>query len=143
MAADEKTLNLISERAIGCAYKVSNSLGVGFLEKVYESALAHELRKLGHFVEQQKPVDVWYEDIIAGVYICDLLIDNVVEVEIKRTKSICDGHIAQCLNFLRCSGVQLGLVINFLNPKVEIRRVINNYARPFNPISQSTDIEPK
>jgi len=71
---DLSELNPITEKIIGCAYIVSNALGAGFLEKVYENALAHELRKTGLGVAQQHPISVWYDDIIVGEYCADLFV---------------------------------------------------------------------
>jgi GxxExxY protein len=125
MNADQ--LNKISERIINAAYKVSNSLGAGFLEKVYENALAHQLIKDGMRIEQQKPIKVYYDNIVVGDYFADLIVEGSVIVELKAAKNIEDIHLAQCLNYLKATGLKLGLIINFGRPRVEIKRVVNNF----------------
>lgn len=124
---ERKRLNEITEKIIGCAYMVSNVLGVGFLEKVYENALVFELKRLNLKVEQQKPVKVLYKNVIVGDYYADLVVENLVIVELKATKRIEDIHLAQCLYYLKATGLSLGLIINFGKPKVEIKRVVRNY----------------
>ena len=123
MNADQ--LNKTSERIINAAYKVSNILGSGFLEKVYENALAHQLRKDGMKIEQQKPIKVYYDNIVAGDYFADLIAEGSVIVELKSAKNIEDIHLAQCLNYLKATGLKLGLILNFGKPRVEIKRVVN------------------
>ncbi len=117
-------LNQITESIIGCAYIVSNTLGHGFLEKVYENALSHELRKNGWCVKQQYPIGVKYEGIIVGDYVADMLINDKIVLEIKAVAKLEDVHLAQCMNYLKATGHQLCLLINFGKPRVELRRVI-------------------
>ena len=120
-------LNELTERIIGCAYKVCNALGCGFNEKPYENALAHELRKVGLHVDQQEPLEVWYDGIIVGVYLADLWVERSIPVELKVAKAIDDSHLAQALNQLKATRKRVGLVINFGTPKLGIRRVVNNF----------------
>ena len=127
---DEKGLNLISEKIIGCAYKVGNTLGVGFLEKVYENALAHEIRKAGLSVDQQAAIKVVYDSVVVGDYFADLLVEKSVVVELKVVKELDSVHLVQCLNYLRATSLSLCLLINFYRPKVEIRRVVNKLGNP-------------
>src|SRR5262245_37394184 len=103
MNADAVRLNAISERIIGCAFTVGNALGHGFLERVYENALAHELRKSGLAVIQQRAIDVRYDGIVVGEYVVDLLVDGQVLVEIKAVRALDDVHSAQCLNYLKAT----------------------------------------
>ncbi len=119
-------LNALSERIIGCAFTVANGLGSGFLEKVYENALAHELRKAGLTVAQQQGVSVIYDDVIVGEYAADLLVEAAVIVELKAVRALDDVHQAQCMNYLRATGMQLCLLLNFGRPRVEIRRIVHN-----------------
>ncbi len=114
----------ISQRVIGCAYRVSNVLGCGFLEKVYENALAIELRNAGLQVRQQHAVDVHYEGQRVGEYVADLLVEDSVLVELKAVKALDDVHMAQCLNYLKATGLRLCLLLNFAKPRVEVRRII-------------------
>ena len=118
-------INEATEKIIGCSYKVANTLGSGFLEKVYENALAHEIRKTGLTVEQQAIQQVLYDGIVVGDYYADLLVDNCVIVELKTVKEFDNVHIAQCLNYLKAAGLPLCLLINFYRPKIEIKRIIN------------------
>jgi GxxExxY protein len=119
-------LNALSERIIGCAFTVANGLGSGFLERVYENALAHELRKAGLAVAQQQGVSVFYDDVIVGEYAADLLVEAAVIVELKAVRALDDVHQAQCMNYLRATGLQLCLLLNFGRPRVEIRRIVHN-----------------
>lgn len=118
-------INLLTEKIIGCAYKVSNHLGTGFLEKVYENALVLEIAKTRLKIEQQKPIQVLYEGSIVGDFFADLLIESIVLVELKTVRNLDEVHIAQCLNYLRATNLKICLLINFGKPKVEIKRIIN------------------
>jgi GxxExxY protein len=113
----------VTEKVIGCAYKVSNALGCGFLEKVYENALAHELRKAGFRVDQQERVKVFYDGVEVGYYDADLIVEGKLIIEVKALRTLEDSHKAQCLNYLKATGNRLGLLINFGSPRVEVRRV--------------------
>jgi GxxExxY protein len=116
-------INKITEIIIGYAYKVANALGCGFLEKVYENALAYEIRKHNLEVKQQESIKVYYEDTEVGFYEADLWVENKVLVELKAVKNLDDVHRAQCLNYLKATKVKICLLINFGNPKVEIKRI--------------------
>lgn len=115
--------NEITERIIGGAYQVANTLGVGFLEKVYENALAVELRKADLQVVQQHPIKVWYQNVVVGDYFADLHVNNEIIVELKATKALNDIHMAQCLNYLRATQLKVCLLINFGTPKIGIKRI--------------------
>ncbi|MBU4222588.1 MAG: GxxExxY protein, partial [Euryarchaeota archaeon] len=99
MNADERRLNAISEKIIAAAFEVSNVLGVGFLEKVYENALNVELKLMGMETLPQAPLKVHYKDNLVGDYIADILVNNEIIVELKTVKELDDIHIAQCLNY--------------------------------------------
>jgi len=116
--------NAITEKIIGCAYTVSNTLGVGFLEKVYEKALMIELCKHGLLVESQKPLLVHYDNQIVGEYFVDLWVESAIIVELKAVKSIDPVHQAQLLNYLKASRVETGLLLNFGTPKLGIKRMV-------------------
>ena len=122
---DEKLdkINQITEKIIGCSYTVSNILGCGFLEKVYENALAHELRKAGLKVLQQHEIEVYYDGVVVGKYIADLFVEDCVIVEIKANSGLDDSQKAQCLNYLKATKLKIGLLINFGKPRIEIKRV--------------------
>lgn len=118
-------LNNRTEKIIGCAFKVSNQLGPGFLEKVYENALVLELRKSGLSFEQQVPLKIKYEGIVVGDYNADLLIEKSILVELKAVTALDKNHYAQCLNYLKATGLKLCLLLNFGTQKVQIKRIIN------------------
>jgi GxxExxY protein len=115
--------NRITEKIIGCAFTVGNILGCGFLEKVYENALAHELRKSGLKVLQQHEIDVFYDGVLVGKYFAELFVEDSVVVEIKAIAGLDDSQKAQCLNYLKATKVKIGLLINFGKPRIEIKRV--------------------
>lgn len=129
MITVEKTPNGISERIIGCAYTVASKLGRGFLEVCYKNALAHELRKIGIDVAVEVPLDVWYEDIVVGKYVADLIIEGSIIVELKAVSGIDPAHIAQCFNYLAATKLPLCLLINF-GKRVEIKRVVGAAFKP-------------
>jgi GxxExxY protein len=117
-------LNKLSEQIIGAAFAVSNELGCGFLEKVYENALVHELKTRGLDAEQQKAVRILYNGVLVGEYFADILVAGSVLIELKAAKSFDDVHMAQCLNYLKATGLKLCLLMNFGTPRVEIKRII-------------------
>ena len=116
-------VNTITEKIIGCAYRVSNSLGIGFVEKVYENALDHEIQKSGLKVAQQAPIKILYDEILVGDFFADLLVDEQVLVEMKAVSMLKDEHIAQSLNYLRATGLEICLLINFGTTKVQLKRL--------------------
>ncbi len=123
---DADTVNSITERIIGCAFTVSNTLGTGFLEKVYENALALELRRAGLTVEQQAPIRVHYQGELIGDFAADLLVENCILVELKAVKALDEAHMAQCINYLAASGLKVCLLLNFGRSKLEVKRVVRN-----------------
>lgn len=117
MHADEDQINAITEKVIGCACRVGNALGYGFLGKVYENALAHELRKAGFDVQQQFPLPVYYDGVLVG----DLLVNSTVLIELKSVCPWDDIHTAQCLTYLTATRLPICLLINF-GKRVDIKR---------------------
>jgi len=117
----------LTKKIIQCAFKVSNTLGNGFLEKVYENALAHELRKNGIQIVQQHPLNVMYEKTIVGEYMADLVVNSNVLIELKVVKELNNMHKAQCINYLKATGLKVCLLINFGQQKVQIKRITNNF----------------
>ncbi|MBL7131946.1 MAG: GxxExxY protein [Candidatus Omnitrophica bacterium] len=113
----------ITEKIIGAAYKIYNTLKFGFLEKVHENALALELRKTGLAVRQQEPIKVYYGGEIVGEYIGDIIVDGKVIVEVKAVKDLDDIHEVQLVNYLKATGIEVGLLINF-GRQIEIKRKI-------------------
>lgn len=104
-------------------YHVYNTLGGGFLEKVYENSLAICLRHKELEVHTQFPMSVCFEGVVVGEYFADLLVERRVIVEVKAAANICDAHEAQLLNYLRATSIEVGLLLNF-GPKPEFRRKI-------------------
>jgi len=130
MAISYNEINQITEKIIGAAYRVSNTLGSGFLEKVYENAFAYELTKTGLSINQQSPIKVKYDGVIVGDYIADLLVEDCVLVEIKTVKQLDDSHMAQCMNYLKATGLNICLLFNFSSRRLEFKRIVHNLAEP-------------
>lgn len=113
----------ITEKIIRAFYTVYNTLGYGFLEKVYENALTIELRGMGLKVMQQAPIKVYYRSEVVGEYFADLLVEDAVIVELKAAEGIAPEHEAQLLNYLKATEIEVGLLLNF-GPKPEVRRKV-------------------
>jgi len=122
MNTDAHRLNELTHKVIGCAYKVGNVLGCGFLEKVYENAMVHELRKAGLKVEPQKQITIYYDGAIVGEFCADIVVEDLVIIEIKAVKAFDEVHSAQCLNYLLATGLPVCLLINFGRTKVDVKR---------------------
>jgi GxxExxY protein len=102
-------------------------LGCGFLEKVYENALVHELRKTGLQVKQQYRITVYYDGVVVGEYVADLLVEECVLVELKAIRNLTEIDRAQCLNVIKATKLNICLLINFGTPRIEIKRVVQNF----------------
>ena len=126
MNSDRPERDAVSERIIACAFTVANTLGSGFLEKVYENALAFELRAAGFAVEQQRPIGVTYKGVLAGEYFADLLVEGAILIELKTAQALDGTHRAQCINYLRATGKRLCLLINFGRPRIEVQRIADD-----------------
>jgi GxxExxY protein len=113
----------ITSNIIQTFYKVYNTLGYGFLEKVYENAMRIELGKSELSVEQQRNIKVYYDSEQVGDYYADLLVENLVIVELKAAETICEEHETQLLNYLKATDIEVGLLINF-GKKAEVKRKI-------------------
>jgi len=114
----------LSEQVIGCAFRVLNTLGCGFLEKVYENALVHECRKSGLGVQTQVRITVEYDGEVVGDYVADLLVEDRLLVELKAARALDSVHVAQAINYLKATKVPACLLLNFGNPRLEIRRLL-------------------
>ena len=119
-------INDITYAINGAVFEVNRVLGPGFLERVYENALLIELRIRGLKAEAQVPIKVLYKDDVVGEYIADILVEERVIVELKTVESLEKIHEAQLLNYLRATGIRLGLLVNFKHPKAEIKRLVHN-----------------
>ena len=116
----------ITKAVIGCAFEVINELGAGFLESVYEKALLLALRQKGLSAIPQHPVKVMFRAECVGDFYADILVENEVLVELKAVKAIAPEHQAQVINYLNATGIEVGLLINFGNPKLEYKRLTRN-----------------
>ena len=112
----------VTRDIIGCAFEVINELGIGFLESVYEKALLIALRQRGHLAISQHPMTVMFRGADVGIFYADLVVDEKVIVELKAVKAITPEHQAQVINYLQATGIEVGLLINFGNPKLEYKR---------------------
>ena len=119
-------INNLTHKVIGCAYKVHNVLGSGFLEKVYENALTLELKRLGIDARQQVKLHVWYEGERVGLYFPDLWIEGQLIVELKAVLSLVREHELKLIHYLRATGIDNGLLINF-GDTVQIKRKFREY----------------
>ena len=127
MSSDYKHSDL-TDLVIKAFYSVYNTLGYGFLEKVYVNALAIELGKLGVNAVQQAPIQVYYGGQLVGEYCADLLVDARVIVEVKATRAIAEEHEAQLLNYLKATPYEVGLLLNF-GPQPQVKRKAFDNAR--------------
>ena len=113
----------LTSKIIQCAYKVHNTLGFGFLEIIYQNALLIELLKAGLQAEKEKKIQVYYEAQLVGDYMADIIVENKVILELKSVKDLHPAHEAQVINYLKATGIEVGLLINF-GQTVEIKRKI-------------------
>jgi len=116
----------LTEKIIGCAYRVYNKMGFGFLESVYEKCMLIELGKEGLSAEPQKPISVYYENEIVGEFIADILVEDTIILELKSVKRIVQAHEVQLVNYLVSTGKPVGLILNFGERKVEIKRKVKD-----------------
>lgn len=131
----------LTEQILGCAFEVINELGSGFLESVYEKAMLIVLKEKGLSVVNQFPVHVYFRNNMVGVFYADLFVENKVIVELKAVKSILPEHKAQVINYLKGTGIEVGLLINFGSQKLEFNRLYlpestnpDNSDNPVNPV---------
>ena len=116
----------LTKKIIGVFYKVYNQLGYGFLEKVYENAMMVEFEKESIPAMAQCPIKVSYDGTVVGEYFADILVDEKVIVEIKASRGLALESEAQLLNYLKATGINVGLLVNFKGPKAEIKRIVLN-----------------
>ena len=123
-APSPDVIDEIVQTVIGCAYEVSNVLGPGFLERVYEHAMIRELTLRGVRVESQVRFPVAYKGQCVGEYLADLVVEGSVLVELKCVETFSNEHMAQCINYLKASHLRIALLINFQKPRVDWKRII-------------------
>ncbi len=116
----------LTRRIIGCAYTVHNTLGPGFLEKVYENALRIELEKQSLNVKQQEPINVTYDDHVVGQYYVDLWVDGRILVELKAVQTLTREHEVKLVHYLTATNIDNGLLLNF-GPSVQVKRKVREY----------------
>ncbi len=116
----------LTKTIIGCAYRVHNTLGPGFLEKVYENSLRIELERNGLKVRQQEPINVLYEGQVVGEYYADLWVNDCIVVELKAAQTLVKQHEVQLVNYLTATGIDCGLLLNF-GSSVQVRRKFRDY----------------
>ncbi len=126
MITDNYKHSEITEKVIKAFYKVYNTLGYGFLEKVYENALFFELVEMGFFVEKQKQITVYYEEKEVGGYFADLIVENCVILELKAAEALCEEHEFQLINYLKATEIEVGLLLNFGKKPEFKRKVFSN-----------------
>jgi len=126
MHADNFKHTEITEKIIKAYYKVYNTLGYGFLEKVYENAMLLELRDMGLLVEKQQAIKVNYNGVEVGEYYADIVVNGLVIVELKAAESLCEDHEYQLINYLKATNIEVGLLLNFgKDPEIK-RKVFAN-----------------
>ena len=116
----------LTEKIIGCAYRVYNRMGFGFLESVYEKCMLIELRKAGFDIESQKPIRVEYDGEVVGDFIADILVNDTVLLELKSVRKLVEAHEVQLVNYLVATGKPVGLLINFGETKVGVKRKVKD-----------------
>ena len=115
----------LSKKIIGAAIEVHRELGPGFLESIYEEALKVELSEHNLLFESQKEITIEYLEAIVGVHRLDLVVENKIVVELKAVKELTDVHFAQLRSYLKATGLKVGLLLNFAQLTLEIKRVVN------------------
>lgn len=128
----------LTQTSIGCAMTVHRTLGPGFLESVYQNALAHELRKSGLTVECEKSMRVVYDGVIVGDFCADMVIQDRVLIENKAVQAIVVAHEVQLVNYLTVTGIDVGLLLNFGAERLQIKRKSRTY-RPRQIVRDGTD----
>ena len=113
----------LTDKIIKAYYAVYNTLGYGFLEKVYENSMIIELRKLGLNCTKQYPISVFYDNTVVGEYFADIIVENCIILELKAAENLCDEHECQLVNYLKASDVEVGLLLNF-GKKPEFKRKV-------------------
>ena len=116
----------LTRAIIGCAFDVSNELGAGFLESVYEKAMVIALEEAHVPVKSQAPINVEFRGKLVGDFFADLLVDDKVIVELKALPTLTPQHESQIINYLNATGIPVGLLVNFGNPKLQYRRFTRN-----------------
>ena len=118
----------LTEKIIGCAYRVYNKMGYGFLESVYEKCLLIELKNVGIQAKAQHSITVFYYNEVVGEFVADVIIEDAIILELKSVRRVIKAHEVQLVNYLVATGKDVGLIINFAAQKVEIKRKVRELA---------------
>lgn len=132
----------LTEKIIGCAFRVYNRMGFGFLESVYEKCMMIELERNGLRAAAQQPIKAEYEGIVVGDFVADIVVEDTVIVELKSVRRLSTAHEAQLVNYLVATGNPVGLLLNFGEEKVEVKRkvrVLNQSYQSRYPVKEGTD----
>ncbi len=121
----------LTEMIIGCAYRVYNKMGFGFLESVYENCLMIELRKAELSAKAQQGLTVYYDKVIVGEFIADIIVEDLVVIELKSVREISPMHEVQLVNYLTATGKDIGLLINFGQKGVQVKRKVRELGAHF------------
>ena len=121
---DHKELTYL---VIGCAMRIHKTLGPGFLESVYQKALAHEMRKSGIGFEAEHEIRVYYDSVLVGKFFADFLAEDCLLIELKAVRELDSSHTAQLVNYLTATGIEDGLLMNFGGPSLEYKRKFRTY----------------
>ena len=116
----------ITDKILRAFYNVYNDLGYGFLEKVYENALVHELRKMELNVSQQRPINVYYDNVLVGEFFADIIVENSVIIELKAVEALHKIHSNQLINYLKATEIEVGLLLNFGEEPKFVRKILTN-----------------
>jgi len=126
-ANEREFLDGLVEAVVGASYEVANAIGAGFLESVYRRALMRELRLRGLEVKTEVIYSVVYKGVSVGDFHADLVVQDALVVELKCVELLTKEHMAQCINYLRAADRRIALLINFQRPKIEWKRIVNNF----------------
>lgn len=121
---NKSLMNTNEHKIMDIVFQVHNTLGCGFLEKVYENAVCIKLNESGIRAVQQAPIKVYFEDKVVGEYFADILVEDKIVLELKCVEEISDIHRAQMINYLKATKLRLGIIINFNKPKLEYERIV-------------------
>jgi GxxExxY protein len=116
----------LTEKIIGCAYRVYNKMGFGFLESVYEKCLLIELERAGLQAEEQRSLTVYYDGVVVGEFVADVIVENAIILELKSVRQIIQAHEVQLVNYLTATGKDVGQIINFAERNVKIKRKVKD-----------------
>ena len=119
----------LTEKIIGCSYRVYNRMGYGFLESVYEKCMMIELRKAGLLAEAQKPITVNYDGEVVGEFVADIVVEDTAILELKAVRRVVQAHEVQLVNYLVATGKPVGLLLSFAEQKVEVKRKVREFGR--------------